>query len=691
MSDGLYLLEDALQLQHSGDFIGAEKVLRDLLRKEPNNADGFHLMGLCFHAQGRLEEALEWIERAVHSQPGEAVFLTNAGNVAFALNMIDKASRLLEEAVSADPLHADAYNNLALVRERQGRLGDADALLEKAIALNPAAALAFSNKGNVLRGLGRLDEAIDAYREAIRIAPQLAAARNGLGNALRLSERRDLAIVAFDAAIALAPDYAEAHFNRAMALAEQGKTEAADTALERALEIRVDKRFRVARAGLMPVIPQSTSEIELWRSRFGAQFTRLLEEGGAIAGGPMQAPAMNFYLAYHGENDRELIETLARFYRQSFPDLSWVAPHCRAPVVLRDRKIRLGVVSKYFGEHAVAWMLFGLLAGVPRDRFEVSAITYAGEERSLSTNIRKAVDNVVAVPQDLRRAREGIAEQAFDILLYADIGMEHVSYFLAFARLAPVQCVIWGHPDTTGIDTIDYYLSNDLAEPENGQESYSEQLVRLAGVQSWYPRMPKPERLPDREALGVPAANTFYLCPQNLIKIHPDMDAPLAAILRRDPAGRLVIFEARDPNWTRLLLSRWAPVFGEEIARVVVLPQRPLDAFVAVIATADVVLDTWPFGGGNTNYQTFAMGVPVVTLPGRWLRGRGTLAHYRHMGFDDCVAATSSEYVDIAVRLGTDKPYRDEISRRIDARSGTVLEDEVCIASFVNFLEGVAP
>ncbi len=691
MSDGLYLLEDALQLQHSGDFIGAEKVLRDLLRKEPNNADGFHLMGLCFHAQGRLEEALEWIERAVQSQPGEAVFLTNAGNVALALNMIDKASRLLEEAVSADPLHADAYNNLALVRERQGRLGDADALLEKAIALNPAAALAFSNKGNVLRGLGRLDEAIDAYREAIRIAPQLAAARNGLGNALRLSERRDLAIAAFDAAIALAPDYAEAHFNRAMALAEQGKTEAADTALERALEIRVDKRFRVARAGLMPVIPQSTSEIELWRSRFGAQFTRLLEEGGAIAGGPMQAPAMNFYLAYHGENDRELIETLARFYRQSFPDLSWVAPHCRAPVVLRDRKIRLGVVSKYFGEHAVAWMLFGLLAGVPRDRFEVSAITYAGEERSLSTNIRKAVDNVVAVPQDLRRAREGIAEQAFDILLYADIGMEHVSYFLAFARLAPVQCVIWGHPDTTGIDTIDYYLSNDLAEPENGQESYSEQLVRLAGVQSWYPRMPKPERLPDREALGVPAASTFYLCPQNLIKFHPDMDAPLAAILRRDPAGRLVIFEARDPNWTRLLLSRWAPVFGEEMARVVVLPQRSLDAFVAVIATADVVLDTWPFGGGNTNYQTFAMGVPVVTLPGRWLRGRGTLAHYRHMGFDDCVAATSSEYVDIAVRLGTDKPYRDEISRRIDARSGTVLEDEVCIASFVNFLEGVAP
>ena len=123
--------------------------------------------------------------------------------------------------------------------------------------------------------------------------------------------------------------------------------------------------------------------------------------------------------------------------------------------------------------------------------------------------------------------------------------------------------------------------------------------------------------------------------------------------------------------------------------RVTVLPHRPLDAFLGVIAAADVVLDTWPFGAGNTNYQTFAMGVPVVTLPGRWIRGRGTLAHYVHMGFSDCVAATPEEYVEIAVCLGTDQNFA--VVLYTEARAHTVLEDDTCVSALAEFLESVAP
>ncbi|MED5358615.1 MAG: glycosyltransferase, partial [Pseudomonadota bacterium] len=114
-----------------------------------------------------------------------------------------------------------------------------------------------------------------------------------------------------------------------------------------------------------------------------------------------------------------------------------------------------------------------------------------------------------------------------------------------------------------------------------------------------------------------------------------------------------------------------------------------LQTFVDTIALSDVVLDTWPFGAGNTNYQTFAMGVPVVTLPGRWIRGRGTLAHYTHMGIDDCVAQSPAEFVEIAHRLGTDHAYRKEIAAQIEARSDAVLEDEVCADAFAKFLAEV--
>src|SRR3546814_4469016 len=101
--------------------------------------------------------------------------------------------------------------------------------------------------------------------------------------------------------------------------------------------------------------------------------------------------------------------------------------------------------------------------------------------------------------------------------------------------------------------------------------------------------------------------------------------------------------------------------------RFVVLPRMRLNGFLNVLALADVVLDTWPFGGGNTSYQSFAMGVPVVTLPGRFMRGRTSLVHYRHMGIADCIADSADSYVDIALRLGTDPERDDRKSTRLNS------------------------
>src|SRR3546814_9178057 len=109
------------------------------------------------------------------------------------------------------------------------------------------------------------------------------------------------------------------------------------------------------------------------------------------------------------------------------------------------------------------------------------------------------------------------------------------------------------------------------------------------------------------------------------------MDAAFAAILHRDPRARLVIFRGTDDHATERLLERWRDALDAGMDRFVVLPRMRLNGFLNVLALADVVLDTWPFGGGNTSYQSFAMGVPVVTLPGRFMRGRTSLVHYRHM------------------------------------------------------------
>src|SRR3546814_2213326 len=105
-----------------------------------------------------------------------------------------------------------------------------------------------------------------------------------------------------------------------------------------------------------------------------------------------------------------------------------------------------------------------------------------------------------------------------------------------------------------------------------------------------------------------------------------------------------------------------------------------------VVARAGVLLYTWPFGGGNTSYRSFAIGVPVVTLPGRFMRGRTSLVHYRHMGIADCIADSADSYVDIALRLGTDPAWRGGIVDRIHARSHVLFDDRRAAEAFARFL-----
>ena len=145
--------------------------------------------------------------------------------------------------------------------------------------------------------------------------------------------------------------------------------------------------------------------------------------------------------------------------------------------------------------------------------------------------IRAASDRVVVLPPALDAARRAIAELELDVLFYEDIGMDAFTYFLAFARLAPVQCVSYGHPDTTGIANVDYWVSNDLFEPADAAGHYSERLflLRDPGTTAYYYR---PQLVPPakrREEFGLPEGATLYLCPQSLFKLHPDFDAILAA------------------------------------------------------------------------------------------------------------------------------------------------------------------
>ena len=120
--------------------------------------------------------------------------------------------------------------------------------------------------------------------------------------------------------------------------------------------------------------------------------------------------------------------------------------------------------------------------------------------------------------------------------------------------------------------------------------------------------------------------------------------------------------------------------------RILVFPYQSFTDYLNLLVVADVILDTMPFGGGSSAYQALAVGTPIVTLPGEYMRGRFTYACYKKMELMECVARDREDCVRIAARLGTDKTYREQVKARILAASTALYEDREVVRELERFL-----
>ena len=317
----------------------------------------------------------------------------------------------------------------------------------------------------------------------------------------------------------------------------------------------------------------------------------------------------------------------------------------------------------------------GVIANFSREDFVVHVLSIGGHHDEIGQFIREHADHYLEVPSRLELAREKIAALGLDVLFYTDIGMDATTWTLAFSRLAPIQCTTWGHPETTGIDTIDYYISTELFESVEADRFYSERLVRLPNVPAvcYRPALTGPPK--DRAALGLPTDRNVYACPQSPFKFHPSFDDLLGGILRQDPCGELILVESNRPHWNKLLKDRLATTLADVTDRVRWLPWLQHDDFLSLCVECDALLDPPQFNGGNTTYKALAFGTPIVTMPGRFLRERMTLAMYRKIGVFDCVAATPQEYINIALRLANDAEFHRSIRAKILAANGVLYEN----------------
>ncbi len=628
------LLREAVRLHQAGRFAEAEAGYRQVLAARPQDPDALHYLGL----------------------------------LAYQARAYDHAARLIGAAVALRPDVAAAHSNLGNALAALGRFADAEAALRRAVELDSAFADAWFNLGNVLREQQRLDEADAAYRRVIALRPNHAGAFNNLANLLLLRGRREQAAEAFD--------------QLGDVLQDVGRIDDAASAYRQAKAANGSVAYDVKLAFLAPVIPMSVAEIERTRERLDAGLTELGARGIALDDPLRAATSAIFYTGYHGRNDRELRRRFADFYLGACPELGWRAPHC-AHYAGPDERIRIGFVSRFFHpEHPMSKLYGGIAEQLDRRRFDISLFRFDSAEHGPSFG----AERVTVLATELRAARVAVAAAKLDVLFYTDIGMEPTTYFLAFARLAPVQCVTFGHPITSGIANVDYFLSAHELDLPEAQDHYTETLIRLAAVPTYFRQPPAPKERPTRAELNLPADATLYFCAQNLIKYHPDFDAVLAEILRTDRKGLLALTgSAKAPPLQELLLERFRRTMPDVASRVTFTPFLKLDAMLGFLGSVDAVLDTPVFGGGTTSLEMFAVDAPVVTWPGPFARSRITHALYRQMGVDGLSAASASEYVAIALRLAHDVRWRQSLQAQLRARKHVLYENGALVRELERF------
>ncbi|MBI1756079.1 MAG: hypothetical protein HYR64_03120 [Fimbriimonas ginsengisoli] len=428
----------------------------------------------------------------------------------------------------------------------------------------------------------------------------------------------------------------------------------------------------------MPHAYRTDEEIDVWRARFLEELDRFSSSGFD----PQEAYAAlgyfnTFAVAYQNRDVRPLLEPLGRFLVErigtpALPDLSEaIEPRPR------EGKLKVGYISANLrGNQASRWAQ-GWAAN-HSDEIETYAFHLAAESDAGTTQWADTVNHFYHIPRRYPAAARFIKDLELDALIYTDLGMDGRAYQFACLRLAPVQCTAWGHPVTSGLPTIDFYISSELMEPEGADEHYSEQLVRLPGTGQCWRRFEPELSQRTREEFGLPTKGPLILMCHNTMKCLPCFDRLYQEIGERLGAP-IVLVESVTRGSDEVLKERFAAlkIKTHWLRRI-----RNGNDYYRLLQLADVTLDPPEWSGGNTVVETLLMGSPVITMRGRFMRGNLAAAFNQVAGAPGLIASDPDDYVDLACDFERQK--RAMAGLNVDA----LFEDKRPVQALDEFLMG---
>jgi protein O-GlcNAc transferase len=696
-------IQSAVGHLKNGNLSEAENMFRLVLEAQSDNVTALHLLGVIYYRLKQYKSAVLYIKRALHYAPDYVDAYCNLAIVLHEMGCSDEAISYYQEAIKINPNAILAYYNLGNILREKGQIDESITFYTKAIEINSELAEAYHGLGFSYQEKGKLDKAIHYYQKALEINPYLIEGYCNLSNVLGETGQLDEANICIQKALLLDSQSALAHYILGDIMSLQGKVDEALDAYGKA--INCDPHFTIARLAKcisrIPMFYGDESSILKARTSYKNELIQLKESVSLKTNQEIEAAAeavgrqQPFLLAAQPFNNRLLQQEygnlICRIMEKRYPQF---AKRLTMPPYLFGESLRIGIVSGYFCQHS-NWKIpiKGWVENLNKERFSLFGYYTRTIKDEETQTARRCFKKFVEDIYSFKQLCQMIQDDKLHILIYPETGMDPTTIRLAALRLAPLQCTSWGHPNTSGLPTIDYFLSSDLMEPSEADEHYTERLIRLPNLSISYAPQDITPIEANRATFGLSPRSVLFLCCQSLFKYLPQYDEIYPRIAQQVSDCQFIFISHKSSWITEQYRLRLCKAFEKNGLNpdkfLVFLPRLSQEQFYALNRLSDVYLDSIDWSGCNTTLEAIACNLPVVTRPGKLMRGRHSAAILNMMGLGEIIADSLDSYIMFAVKLGQDTLFKQYISSRIASNKHRVYNDMTCISAFEECLESM--
>ena len=597
----------------SGRFNKALYANHKALKIEPNTPDVHNNIAITYYKLGRYEEAINSSKDALKI---DNKFVQAYGNMADSLKAIKKyedATLCLKKAIKLAPHKLESYASLADVFHKLGKFDDALITYENVIKLNSNYFPAYLNMAKILNELGKLYEAINVYNKVIKINPNLAITYYNLANIQKKLNKIEDAVINYKKALEIKPDFADAHYNLANTFSNLGEKNQADISYENALKIN-------------PKNPK------FWSNKL-------------------------LNLNYNENLSCEYIFNQHKLFDEQFSYLNKNNIKNR----IKNNRLRIGYVSADFRKHSVAYFIKALFKN-HNTRLIETFCYYNNYIIDETTELLKTYcENWRSIfEMDDQDVYKKIKDDRIDILVDLS-GHTPGNKLLVFAsKAAPIQITYLGYPNTTGLSSMDYRLTDKYADPGDSSDPlFSEKLIKLnksflcySGNDDISFNKTIPQNKNNFITFG--SFNNFKKISANVIKTWSN-------ILLSIPNSHLILKSSENIFDKNFLLKKF---FDQGIKKEnikIIDKQIHAQDHMKLYDEIDVALDTFPYNGTTTTFESLWMGVPVITLSGNNHMCRVSSSILKNLNLNNFIAYNVNDYQKIAIKMSSDKEYLLEL------------------------------